>query len=377
VKRWLLWLVALVILGGLVLIPALTYGKGSGAAETDVARIDDYRAQLTVGQDGGLDATETLQVNFPIAKHGIFRFFDVADPDDDHVRLVPHDVTVTRDGRSEPFEVLREGRGRYRNVKIGSAGTTMTGEHTYVIGYHIDGVLAPHGDGSQFYWNLIPSGWQMQIAQSTLVVRLPAAAQDVRCAVGTGAASGCTVSGAGTRTLTTTTGPLSPHTPVTMQTDLDLPAPARDQHAWPARLDAVLGPNVVVLVVVALLALLTGAIGLRFGRQTREDTPPFPVLYAPPDGVGPAEAVYVYSERVPREAFVASIMQGAEKGATTLDKPGGHDAGWTITDTGKADAWTKLDPVSAYAAESLGVPGGSFTADRTVSSGKKLKSACW
>ena len=42
-------------------------------------------------------------------------------------------------------------------------------------------------------------------------------------------------------------------------------------------------------------------------------------MYAPPDGIGPAEALYVYSERVPREAFVASIMQTAEKGATTLD----------------------------------------------------------
>ena len=120
------------------------------------------------------------------------------------MRLVPSDIRVTRDGQSEPFEVLREGHGRYRNVKIGSADVTMDGEHVYVIRYHVDGVLAPHGDGSQFYWNLIPSGWQMQIEQSTLVVHLPAAGQDVRCAVGVGAQSGCAVSGVGTRTLTTT-----------------------------------------------------------------------------------------------------------------------------------------------------------------------------
>ena len=371
-KRWLLWLVALVILGGLVLIPALTYGNGSGgSSEADVARIDDYRAQFTVGKDGGLDVTETLQVNFPVYKHGIFRFFDLADPGDDRVRLVPKRITVTRDGQSEPFEVLHEGRGRYRNVKIGSASNTITGEHTYVIGYHIDGVLAPRGNGSQFYWNLIPSGWQMAIEQSTLVVRLPDDGKDVRCAVGSGATSGCAVKGVGTRTLTTTTGPLSPHTPVTMQTDLALPAPARDHRAWPVRFDAVLGPNPAVLVLVVLLALFTAVVGWRVGRSTREETPPFPVMYAPPDGVGPAEALYVYSERVPREAFVASIMQSSEKGATTL----GHDDGWTITDTGNAAAWQQLDPVSAYAAQSLGVPGGSFTAKKTVSAGKKLKSA--
>ena len=69
---------------------------------------------------------------------------------------------------------------------------------------------------------------------------------------------------------------------------------------------------------------------------------------------------------MPREAFVASIMQTAEKGATTLD----HSDGWTITDSGRPEAWQQLDPVTAYAAQSLGVPGGSFTADTTVSAGR-------
>ena len=41
----------------------------------------------------------------------------------------------------------------------------------------------------------------------------------------------------------------------------------------------------------------------------------------------------------------------------------------------KPDAWQKLDPVSAYAAQSLDVPGGSFTADTSVTAGKKLKTA--
>ena len=60
-------------------------------------------------------------VGYPDYKHGIFRFFDVADPSDYQVRLVPRDIKVSRDGQAEPFEILREGQGRYRNVKIGSA----------------------------------------------------------------------------------------------------------------------------------------------------------------------------------------------------------------------------------------------------------------
>ena len=370
-RRWLVWLVALVILGGLVLFPALTYGRGSGSSDTDVATINDYNADFTVSRDGRLDVVETLQVDYPIYKHGIFRFFDLADPSDDRARLVPHDVRVTRDGRAEPFEVLSEGHGRYRNVKIGSADTTMEGEPPYVIRYTVDGVLSARGQGAQFYWNLIPSGWQMQIAHSSLTVHLPANGDDVRCALGVGARTGCAVSGVGTRRLVTKTGALAPHTPVTVQTRMDIPAPTREHSPWPLRLEAVLGGNQVVLGVVLLLALLAAILGLLLGRQTRESTPQFPLMYAPPDGIGPAEAVYVYSERVPREAFVASIMQTAEKGATTLD----HSDGWTISDTGRPDAWQQLDPVTAYAAQALGVPGGSFTANTTVSAGRKLKSA--
>ncbi len=179
------------------------------------------------------------------------------------------------------------------------------------------------------------------------------------------------VRGVGTRTLVTRTGGLAPHTPVTLQTRMDIPAPAQDRAGWPLRLEAVLGSSEPALLIVLLLALLAGAFGLLLGRQSRESTPPFPLMYAPPDGIGPAEALYVYSERVPREAFVASIMQTAEKGATTLD----HSSGWTITDAGSPDAWQKLDPVSAYAAQSLDVPGGSFTADTSVTAGSKLKTA--
>src|SRR4051795_1606059 len=107
-------------------------------------------------------------------------------------------------------------------------------------------------------------------------------------------------------------------------------------------------------------------------RRGRGDKKPaYPLMYAPPDGIGPAEAKYLFTESIGKEAFVASIMQTAEKGATTLD----HSDGWTITDTGQAASWQQLDPVSAYAAQVIGVPGGSFTADTSVSAGKKLKSA--
>ncbi len=377
--RWGGRVLALVVLIAMVLIGAVQWGSG-GDSQSDSARIVDYDAEFVAERDGRLAVTETLRVAFPVARHGIFRFFDLRDPSDSRVRLRPEQISVTRDGRPEPFEVLTEGRGRYRNVKIGSAAVTMTGEHEYVIRYAVDGAFSSTGtaagdetgagDRAEFYWDLVPAGWRMPIEQARLTVRLPVPVAEVECAVGVGATDGCSAEPT-TDGFVVTPGALAPNTPVTVRTTLDLPAPTRAREAWPLRWDPVLGSSVVALVVVLGLALLAGWAGALAGRRTREPKPQYPLMYAPPEGLGPAQAKYLFTEQVGEDAFVASIMQTAEKGATRLD----HDAGWRITDTGDAAAWRELDPVSAYAAHVLGVQGGSFTADTSVGAGKLLKSA--
>ncbi len=368
--RWVGRLLGLLVLALLVLFPAVQWGSGADEGRDD-ATITDYAADFVVAKDGRLSVTETLQVSYPGFKHGIFRFFDVRDPTDSRVRLEPRDISVTRDGQAEPFEVLTEGRGRYRNVKIGSPDRTITGVHVYVIRYRIDGVLASRGDGSQFYWNLVPPGWQMPIERSRLSVDLPGAPRDLECAIGVGATGGCVAEPDGANGFAVSTDRLEPHTPVTVRADLDLAAPSRDRLPWAQRFDPVFGPSTLALISLLALAALAGWMGYRLSVQTREPKPRYPLMYAPPEGLGPAQANYLFTERVGNDDFVASIMQTSELRATTLDR----SAGWTITDTGDASAWQRLDPISSYAVTLLGVPGGSFTADSTVSAGKKLKTA--
>ena len=86
---------------------------------------------------------------------------------------------------------------------------------------------------------------------------------------------------------------------------------------------------VIGLVLLLVIAAFAGLMGELTARGTREPKPAYPLMYAPPDGIGPAQAKYLFTETIGKDAFVASIMQTAEKGATTLD----HSDGWTITDT--------------------------------------------
>ena len=95
------------------------------------------------------------------------------------------------------------------------------------------------------------------------------------------------------------------------------------------RFDRVLGRSVPVLGIVLLLGLGAGILGGIAGARSREKQPGFPVLYAPPDGIGPAQAKFIYSETVDRETYVATLMYAAEKEAVELTRDGDT---WTIKD---------------------------------------------
>ena len=375
--------VGLVVIAFLLCIPAFFYGNGEVTPNYEDTTITNYVADFDVAKNGDLDVTETLTIDFPgYGKHGIFRFWDLVDDNSPHARRTPEDISVTRDGSPEPFEMSNEDHGRFKVAKIGSADRTLDlGEHTYVLKYHIDGVLDENNEkvtGSSaptmFYWNLIPGGWQQSIDQATLTVHLPVAAQDdVSCAIGSGATGGCAVSGGGTTDLTVTTEAISARTPLTIATALDMKTPPEGNRLpWTGRFDRVLSTHLPLLVFVLLASFGALAFGSLLGAKSREKPPGFPVLYEPPAGIGPAQAKYVYSETVDRTTYVATLMHAAEKGAVDLTR--GQDESWTITDKAGPQGWAALDPVTTDIAHILGGPGSSFTAKKKdVSAGLRLK----
>lgn len=368
--------VATIALAVGIVAPALFYDANPAADTTyEETRIAHYDADFVVADNGDLAVTETLTVFFPTGnKRGIFRFWDSVDPNDPHVRHFPEDVSVTRDGQPEPFQLTKGDNPRFRVARIGDEDVYLDpGNHVYELRYRIDGVLSRGEAGTQFYWNLIPGGWLQQIDAARLTVSLPTEAESVRCAQGVGTTSGCEARGEGTPELEVITGNLRPNTPVTVLATLDMPTPpAGTTLPWTPRFDRVLGTNLTGLLVILGLAALSALIGLRASWQSHEPKPPYPLQYAPPPGIGPAQAAYIFTERTGRESFVASIMQAAEKGAVSINR---HGSDWTVVDEKGAEGWAETDEVTAQIGRLIGKPGGSFTASqRDVAAGQKLQS---
>lgn len=365
-RRALPWiLLTLVVLG--VLHPLLTYGQVEGEDVDEPTTITRYDAVFDVDDSGDLDVVETLEVDFPEDdRHGVFRFFDEVDPNAPHSRRVPTVTTVTRDGRPEPYTWESEGGGRYHVLKVGDADVTLpTGTHTYVLRYRMAGVLsAPaSGDGSRFRWDVVPGGWAQAIDEARLTVRLPDEPKAVACTVvpAENANSACAVTGEGTSTLLLKARGLDPRTRITLDAALPNAAPSDAELAWSPRAARIVGTEPLYVAVVAAGVVYAGWLGRRLASRTFEEPVGEQARYEPPVGVGPHQALYLAGEGVPDEAFVASLLLAAERGAVRLERA--VDESWTVV---PVDGTVDLDVVTCGVLVKLGVLDGSGAAGQAL-----------
>ncbi|BBZ04755.1 hypothetical protein MCHIJ_41920 [Mycolicibacterium chitae] len=218
--RGLRWLTAAIVVALAVLWPLVFTGESTGAPASDPVTITDYRADYHVDADGNLDATETITARFPGDRHGIFRYWDVTNPNSPRVRQEPTITSIRMDDGEIPYELQWSGRDRFRVAKIGDPDRYLDyGEHVFEIRYTVPGVLDPGDTGAQFYWNVIAPGWDNVIERAEITVTLPAAVTGVQCWVGRGTGTGTPCPGihADATRLTILAAGLAPRTPVTVR----------------------------------------------------------------------------------------------------------------------------------------------------------------
>ncbi|MBU3751758.1 MAG: DUF2207 domain-containing protein, partial [Mycobacterium sp.] len=381
--------VMFVVLG--LLWPALLAGGTQGAPVDDPVTITALRADFTVDRAGLMQATETVTAEFPLGRHGIFRFWDVSNPNSPHVRQIPEVLEISLDGQPVPYEMLTREKGRIVVAKIGDPASYLDpGSHVYRIRYTIPGVLDPGSTGdvktfastvgeagqaaSVFFWNVI-ARWNNRIEQAQVNITLPGAVPGAQCSVGPGIGQACPGLSVDGNTIRVAAAGLPPGTPVTVRAGTEVPTPPRATLPWSARWDPVLGRSVPVA---AWLVGLTAAAGLGavlWWRTTVEPAPGFPLQYAPPPGLGPVQCEYIRSEGVPAQGLTATLFHLADRGLLALRQDGRKK--WTVTSAGAAGGWAGVDPVSAAVGSALGLtqPGAAFHANGTVSAGGKLSRA--
>ncbi|WP_099251501.1 DUF2207 domain-containing protein, partial [Mycobacterium sp. shizuoka-1] len=381
--------VALIALG--LLWPLLFTSTSQGAPPSDPVVITDYHAEFVVGADGRMDATEIITGDFPSGRHGIFRYWDVANLNSPHVRQEPRITEILMDDRPIPYALQWQTGKRFRVAKIGDPNQYLDyGTHVFRIRYTIDGVLDPGNTGADktfasstgdpsartaFYWNVIAPAWNNTIERAEIAVTLPGGVTGAQCSVGYGLGRACDdliVSG---DTVHLSASNLEPRTPVTVRAGVDVPTPPRAELPWTYRWDRILGRSVPVVLWLVGATVAAGFGAWLWWRTTIEPAPGFPLQYAPPPGLGPVQCEYIRTEKVPADGLTATLFYLAERKLISLHQV--SDKKWTIRGTAEKSAWADVDPVSVDVGSALGVLGAgrAFDANGTVTAGKKLTKA--
>ena len=134
--------------------------------------IESYNVDINVSNNNSYDIKETIVAYFNKEKHGI-------------IRNIPTRNTVTRtDGSTNTNRAkitnvnvnekysLSRGADEVK-LKIGDAGTVLTGRHTYQISYTYNIGDDKLKDADEFYLNLIGNQWDTNINKLTFKITMP------------------------------------------------------------------------------------------------------------------------------------------------------------------------------------------------------------
>jgi hypothetical protein len=72
------WLIPLALITFGLLWPLVFRGGSEAKDVSDPVVFSNYKGDFVVNSDGRLDAVETITAEFPSGRHGIFRYWDVA-----------------------------------------------------------------------------------------------------------------------------------------------------------------------------------------------------------------------------------------------------------------------------------------------------------
>lgn len=134
--------------------------------------ITSYDVDIVVDKYNKLSITEKIDTYFDISKHGIIRRLQL------YNKIIRQDgsyeknrVLISNVKVSEDFSTSKE----YDNyvLKIGSADSTIIGNHSYTISYDYDIGLDKNNNFDELYFNIIGTEWDTSISNVTFKITMP------------------------------------------------------------------------------------------------------------------------------------------------------------------------------------------------------------
>jgi uncharacterized membrane protein YgcG len=132
--------------------------------------VTNFHSQIEVNQDTSLTVMETIEANFNIAKHGIFRIIPVIYSTNAKTIKADLKVLSITDETNQPYIFSTERVNQSIKIKIGDPNKTLNGKKIYRIKYNVNDVLQRYDGYEEVYWNVTGGEWDATIATATAEV---------------------------------------------------------------------------------------------------------------------------------------------------------------------------------------------------------------
>jgi len=139
--------------------------------------IDSFDSVIEIHEDASITVTETIDVDFDIEKHGIYREIPIryTDPYGNSFKTDFDVLSILQDGQKAKVEYTHGYSDL--SLRIGDPDRYITGNHTYEITYTVDRVFLYFDDYDELYWNVTGSDWEVPIDYVSAIVILPDGAE--------------------------------------------------------------------------------------------------------------------------------------------------------------------------------------------------------
>ncbi|QVQ53698.1 DUF2207 domain-containing protein [Spiractinospora alimapuensis] len=165
---------------------AATLLTGCGAGWEHEDRITSFSVEADLAESGTLTMTEAITYDFGVEPSaGLAREIPTTAGDGWLLRrTLDVDVVDVESPSGAPAEIEERSESHgHLNLGIGDSANEVTGEHTYVLTYTVDGAVTTEDAHEELYWDFVGTQWGIPINDPDVVLTAPAI-DDVVCVSG-------------------------------------------------------------------------------------------------------------------------------------------------------------------------------------------------
>ncbi len=334
----------------LAAIVASTLTAAPARSETGWS-VRSFGVALTIQPDAALDVTETIDADFDVPKHGIYREIPIRYAVGLHQYVLRFRLLGVDDGSGRAYGTKVTYEENRIRIRIGDPDRLIKGPARFRTRYRVEraiiwernrawGEAAPDQDRAVLRWVATGTEWGVPISRATVAVHLPHDLDDAHLDYDawTGAYGArnkdFTKHRVDARTIAFQTGALRPGESITI--DVTMPSDAVPRAAWSRELSWWLVDNFAYGLFPATLAACLA--GWFFLGRDLPGRGAIVVNYEPPEGLGPAEVGTLLNERVDLRDISAVIIDLAVRGYLKIAEVGSK----SLVSSGRDYRFTQL-----------------------------------